>query len=182
MATPTVINSAIMFAQQDFMTYHWAKMLFLQYILCIGSAVLWTWLGLWYCEGALPTKQWHLVEFSWLAVEEGLLNSFYCRLPSHVCSPSQLFTRVAPLPYMVAVVMKSNTPTPTPIEIEGDPVVLSQCGWGEAFTPTTTGNKNHPLLLAVRGTENNNNNNNNNKQQQHLTKNISGPPSSSSSP
>eukprot|EP00796_Vickermania_ingenoplastis_P006986 gene6986-4950_t len=59
LATPTAINSAIIFAQEDFMTYHWAKMLFLQYILCIGSMVLWTWLGLLYTQslGACPQRK-----------------------------------------------------------------------------------------------------------------------------
>eukprot|EP00796_Vickermania_ingenoplastis_P006989 gene6989-4953_t len=54
LAVPTAINSTIMFAQQDFMMYHWAKMLFLQYVLTIPSMVLWTWLGLRYTETLVP--------------------------------------------------------------------------------------------------------------------------------
>lgn len=56
-AAPTAINSTIMFAMENFMTYHWAKMLFLQYILSIGSVVLWTWLGLKFTETLVPGNE-----------------------------------------------------------------------------------------------------------------------------
>lgn len=51
---PTAINSGILFASQEFMVEQWIKMLFLQYVLSIGSTVFWTWLGLKFTETLLP--------------------------------------------------------------------------------------------------------------------------------
>ncbi|CAJ1007067.1 putative Membrane transport protein [Leishmania naiffi] len=48
LAAPTAINSTLLFNAYQFMMYPWAKMLFLQYILCVVSMVMWTTIGLSY--------------------------------------------------------------------------------------------------------------------------------------
>ncbi|KAG5508789.1 hypothetical protein JKF63_05288 [Porcisia hertigi] len=48
LATPTAINTTLLFNAYQFMTYPWAKMLFFQYILCTVSVVMWASIGLSY--------------------------------------------------------------------------------------------------------------------------------------
>lgn len=50
LASPTAINTTLIFNSQEFMTYPWAKMLFFQYLLCTITLVAWTSLGLSYVE------------------------------------------------------------------------------------------------------------------------------------
>ena len=46
LASPTAINSTLIFNARQFMTFPWAKMLFFQYILCTVTMVMWASLGL----------------------------------------------------------------------------------------------------------------------------------------
>ncbi|KPA77889.1 hypothetical protein ABB37_06678 [Leptomonas pyrrhocoris] len=48
LASPTAINSTLIFNARQFMTFPWAKMLFFQYILCTVTMVMWASLGLSY--------------------------------------------------------------------------------------------------------------------------------------
>jgi predicted permease len=48
LASPTAINSTLIFNARQFMTFPWAKMLFFQYILCTVTMVMWASMGLSY--------------------------------------------------------------------------------------------------------------------------------------
>ncbi|KPI87928.1 hypothetical protein ABL78_2967 [Leptomonas seymouri] len=48
LASPTAINSTLIFNARRFMTFPWAKMLFFQYLLCTVTMVMWASLGLSY--------------------------------------------------------------------------------------------------------------------------------------